>query len=164
MNGMGTKLKPPISDMGRRLEHVRVACGYPTRAAFMRALGERPQSFTNWDERNTIGQARDKLRAVTGVSIDWMDTGEGVAFPSGPRMAGPSIEVQAADAAIAELQVLLVAMLQHLSQTPDAAAALHLRVLQLAHAAHLDPQRGLLRGAAELLQAAAGTRRSGLPQ
>lgn len=74
-----------LSTVSDRLDYVMETCKCPTQTAFAAWLGVRSsQVITNWRTRNSIGRAGPKLRAVTGVSTDWITAGIGEPFPDGP--------------------------------------------------------------------------------
>lgn len=81
-------------DVASRLTHVMEVCGYPSQAALMDAIGRRSAQWGSWVKRGNYGNGGDMLlKEVTGVSIDWLKTGQGEPFPNGPIRcsgAGPA--------------------------------------------------------------------------
>jgi len=74
-----------LSTVSDRLDYVMETCECPTQTAFAAWLGVRSsQVITNWRTRDSIGRAGSKLRAITGVSTDWITAGIGEPFPDGP--------------------------------------------------------------------------------
>ena len=63
------------------------ACGYETKVAFAAALGEDAQNVHHWMTRDKPGTGAPKIRALTGVSVDWLLDGDGEpVFPNGPKL------------------------------------------------------------------------------
>lgn len=115
-----------------RLQHIMEACQYPSPAQLMAAIGERPQQWRNWTLRDSFGRAHKKIKAATGASIDWLTTGEGEPFPSGPiPYAGPVPAGSEPLARIAQLErdvgdlwrIIAMGLTRFSAMTPDAGAA-----------------------------------------
>lgn len=72
--------------LAARLDHILTVCGFPSPAAFTKAVGESPQQWRNWRKRNSVGRADTKIHTATGVDILWLKTGEGTEpFPNGAK-------------------------------------------------------------------------------
>lgn len=82
--------EPTPETVSGRIDFVMKVCKYPSQIAFAAAIGESSQTVTNWRIRDSIGRGGPKLREVTGVSTDWMQSAIGEPFPDGPILyAGP---------------------------------------------------------------------------
>lgn len=123
-----------------RLDYVIEVCRFPSQTALANVLGEKPQNLTNWRTRNTIGRAGKKLRAVTGVSTDWMESAVGEPFPDGPVIYSPEAQAERSALTISrlegdidQLRYTLLALVDWLSDsTPGAASGIRDR-LRAAH-------------------------------
>jgi hypothetical protein len=75
--------------VGGRVALIIQECKYPTYDAFAKAVHERTQNVHNWINRNSYGRGGIKIRAATGVDLNWLATGEGAPFPDGPKLYKP---------------------------------------------------------------------------
>lgn len=119
------------SELGDRLEEVRLACKFPTAAAFTDALGEKRTQWGNWRKRGSIGRADVRIQELTGVDILWLKTGKGIPFPNGPIIfdglppASHEERLRDAEQWIDETGVVVSLLIRALSESaPDVLRAL----------------------------------------
>lgn len=135
-----------LKTLADRLEYVRDACEYPEWSELARALGVTPQAVKNWRNRQAVGpENRKKLRDVTGVSIEWLESGIGEPFPNGskpyigPVSPGAAAAIKRNTDAVEQLRGVALALVDLLSETTQGAAAELAE--SLAHLVHGDAAR-----------------------
>jgi hypothetical protein len=113
------------SPFGKRILRVVAECGYKDRAHLARALGITDAAITNWLKRHSAGQKSERrLHEVTGVNVDWLNTGHGEPFPNGPKQAlvdGAQFDLDALRASIKTMRLAYGALVKAISERLPAA-------------------------------------------
>lgn len=74
------------SGFPERFERMLAAIGL-SRAEFCQLTGFSQQAVNAWIKRQRVGTpSHDRLRKLTGVSLEWLNHGAGLAFPDGPAL------------------------------------------------------------------------------
>lgn len=104
----------------KRILRIVAECGYEDRAHLARALGLTDAAITNWIARGRAGRESERrLHDVTGVSVDWLNTGHGEPFPSGPKQAisdGSQHDIDAMRASIKTMTLAYGALVKAISE------------------------------------------------
>ena len=118
-----------LKTLAERLEYVLKCCEYPSWAELADALNVTPQAVKNWRDRNAIGPAnRKKLREITGVSIEWLESDTGDPFPTGvkayigPVSLGAAAAIKANKDAVDQLRGVALALIDLITGMKQGAA------------------------------------------